>query len=1015
MLVIGFVLLGGFSYQNLVVEMMPNIEFPVITVTTIYPGAGPSEVETQISTKIEDAVSTISGIDILESISRESVSFVIIRFELETDIDNAANDVKAKVDAILNDLPSGAEKPRVEKFEMGAFPVVSLALSSDRGVNEAYALADKTIRDRLVQIAGVATVEIIGGQQREILVAVDRAKLEHFGIPVTAVSAAITAENVNIPGGRITTAAEEYTVRTVGEFGSTGEIGNVRIELPSGGFISVKDIATIRDTHEEPRSSARFDGEASVQIDIVKRAEANTIEVADHIYTAVKSLGREIPGGFTLDYAHDGSLFIRDAVKDVQQNIMIGIALTAILLYLFLRNIRITLIAAVVMPAAIISTFLPMQAAGFTLNIISLMALGISVGILVTNAIVVIENIMRHRQMGDTPDVAAIRGTNEIALAVVASVATNVVVFVPVAFMRGIIGRFFLQFGITVVFATLFSLIMSLTLTPMLASVFLKRGRRSSEKNSSTADGDVPVSVSDRWIDRSMARLEAGYRGVLQWGLERKRNRWILVISTVVLLVFSLLLMAISGGEFMPRMDQGDVYLSVDLPIGTPLSVTKGVVQEIESILRENPAVSSVLSTIGGANQGVHEAQILVKLVDRGERDGSAYEIAGSLRPQMARIPGATISITDDSGPGGVGADLEIEVLGDESEPLKQSADAVLRLVAETPGLVDVESSWEEGAEEVVFIPARDEIARRGISTGMLAMLLRNAYEGDDRSVFRDAGEEYAIRVQFDNDDRHSVSQFETIRINIGSDRVPLTQLGHVVERRGEGEIQRRDRQKRITVTANIAQGTISEAVASIRAEIDQLDLPPGYRVKFAGMYEIQQESFTYIFQALVMAILLTYVVLAMILESFVHPITVMLTLPLGLVGASFGLFFGGQSINIMSLMAMVMLVGIVVNNAILLLDYIGVLRRRGLAMRNAVIDACPVKLRPIIMTNLAIAVGMIPQALGGAGSEIRVTMAVVTIGGVLVSAVFTLIIIPTLYEAFEGFVERLKGRGESQ
>ena len=528
MLVVAFVLLGAFAYQNLVVELMPNIEFPMITVTTIYPGAGPSEVETQVTTKIEDAVSTISGIDILESISRESVSFVIIRFELEVDVDNAANDVKAKVDAVVNDLPSAAMKPRVEKFEIGAFPVISLAVSSDQGVNETYAVADKIIRDRLVQVPGVATVDIIGGQRREIRVEVDRAKLEHYGLPIHAVTSTIAAENVNVPEGRITTDYSEYTVRTVGEFSSVSEIADLRIALPSGEFVSINDVATVDDTFEERRSSARFDGKGSVQVDVVKRAGANTIEVADQIYSAVERLQDEMPEGFTIEYAQDGSLFIRDAVKDVQQNIFIGIVLTAILLYLFLRNIRITLIAAAVMPAAIISTFLLMDAAGFTLNIISLMALGISVGILVTNAIVVIENIMRHRQRGDSPETAAIRGTDEIALAVIASVATNIVVFVPVAFMRGIVGRFFMQFGLTVVFATLFSLIMSLTLTPMLASVFLRRSRPENDRS-----GESPAD-DKHWIDKLMSRLESTYRVVLEWSLSRARHRWALIGATVV-------------------------------------------------------------------------------------------------------------------------------------------------------------------------------------------------------------------------------------------------------------------------------------------------------------------------------------------------------------------------------------------------------------------------------------------------------------------------------------------------
>jgi HAE1 family hydrophobic/amphiphilic exporter-1 len=1021
MWVVAIVVLGIFGYMRLSVDLMPDVEFPFVVITSIYPGAGPEEIESQVTKRIEDAVSTLANIDLMESISREGVSFVVLRFKLEADPDAAANDVRAKVDAVLTSLPSGVEKPQVQKYEFGAMPIISLSVSSGSAdVNQIYEVADRVMRDRLSQVPGVATVEIIGGQKREIQVAVDRKKLEHYDLPITLVTAAIAAENLNIPQGRITETRREYLVRTVGEFTSVDQIGSVQVALPSGGFVPLRDIAMVRDVYAERRSAARFNGEAALQIDIVKRAKANTVKTADGIYAAVAALRRELPSNYVIDYAMDDSTFIRSSVRDVQSNIIIGVLLTAVLLYGFLRSVRATIIAAVVMPASIVGSFLLIQASGFTLNILTLMALGISVGVLVTNAIVVIENIIRHLAMGESPEDAAVHGTDEVAVAVLGSVATNLVVFVPVAFMRGIIGRFFFQFGLTVVYATVFSLIMSFTLTPMLASAILKRrAKRAARVEGAGADASDPgqdaftaYAGSRWWMDLLMDRLARAYQSALGWSTAGRRNLAILVLVTLLCLFGSAMLIGLAGGEFMPKMDVGFVSVTLKLPAGSSLAVTEKAAGEVEDVLRADPNVASVLTTVGGSDRGVNEAVITGKLVKVSDRDQLASKIAQDLRPRFAGIPGAEISVVGEQQEGGSSADLEIEVMGPDFAQLRNLSDRVLDVLKATPGLVDVKTSYEPGAEELVFVPDRDEIARRGLSTAAIAMLVRNAFEGDDNSVYREAGEEYKIRVQMRDADRQDVRTLEEMRIPAGGTLVPLSQLGRVERHRGQSEILRRDRERRITVSANIAQGTLSEKVSSIRSKTDDMELPAGYKIMFAGMYEFQQESFASLFEALILAVILTYVVLAMIIESFVHPITIMITLPLGLIGSALGIFFGGQTINIVSLMAMIMLVGIVVNNAILLLDYVGQMRKRGLALREAVLTGCPTRLRAIIMTNLAIAIGMIPQVLGRSeGFELRTAMGFVTMGGVLVSAFFTLVLIPTLYYFFEYARARLAGR----
>ncbi|MBN2169775.1 MAG: efflux RND transporter permease subunit [Candidatus Krumholzibacteriota bacterium] len=1014
MLVVAFAVLGIFSYLRMSIELTPDIEFPYVVVTTIYPGAGPEEIETQVTGKIEDAVATIADLKELQSYSMESVSYVIMEFALEADVDDVANDVRGKVDAILADLPDGAEKPSVQKFDIGSFPIISVAVSSTRGrgINEIYAVADQMLRDRLAQVTGVANVDIIGGQEREIQVAVDPNKLELYGVSLAAVSAVLGAESANVPGGRVVQRDREFTVRTLGEFADLAEIGAVRVPA-NDGVVFLRDLAAIRDTYEEARSRSRYNGRPAVQVDVVKRSDANTVETAVGIRRAVEQLAAELPEDFVLEYAFDDSEFIEASIKDVLQNIFIGILVTAALLFLFLNNLRGTLIAAVVMPAAVVSAFLLMMGAGFTLNMMSLLALGVSVGVLVTNAIVVLENILRHLQMGKAPEEAARAGTDEVVLAVTASVMTNVVVFVPIAFMEGIIGRFFLQFGLTVVFATLFSLVMSFTLTPMLSAVFLKRIQaRRDAKGAVDAAPDTALEQG-HWMDRQMRKLAGAYRGLLAWSLARMRHRVLLGAVTVGLLAFSFWILGVAGGEFMPRSDNDYVQVDLSLPVGSSLAAVEAVAAEVESILDAVPEKISVLSTIGGAERGINEAMIRARMVPKGERARSTQRIAMDLRPQLAGLPGAEVTVSPVEMFGGGGqADFELAVMGEETGVLRGISERLVAFLREQDGFVDVQDSWEPGGTELVFVPDREEIARRGLATGQVAMYLRNAYEGDDTSVFREAGEEYAIRVQLADAPRNDPRTLRRLRVPTEDGPVPLDQLGRVEARRGEAEILHLERQKQITISANLAGITAAEAMAVLQPELDAIALPPGYKFDYTGMAEVQSESFASLFQAMILAVILTYVVLAMILESFVHPLTVMITLPLGLIGSAWGLFFGNQTVNVMSLMAMVMLVGIVVNNAILLLDYVAQLRRRGQGLGEAILAGCPERLRAVVMTNLATAIALVPQTIGhGAGIEMRLPIAFVTIGGVLVSAVFTLVLIPSLYYTVERMVQRLRRR----
>ncbi len=990
MILVLMLVMGIYAYQRLSVEMMPRIEFPVIVVSTVYPGASPSEVESQVTKKIEDEVSTIANVKNLQSYSMENMSQVIIEFELETDVDLDAMDVKEKVDAIRYLLPEDAEDPVIQKFDLASIPVMEIAVSAPRPLQDVYNIADKVIRERLSRINGVADVEITGKREREIRVDVASERLRAYGLSLLDIIGIISSQNLNIPAGHITRGSYETTLRMVGEISDPSELADFRLPLPSGETIPLSEVADVVDTTEELRESSTWNGEPVIGLSIQKRSDGNTVAIAEDVYGVIDDLEEILDSDIEIIITDNPSIFVKDSVNDVMSNIGIGIILTSILLFIFLHDWRQTLIAAISMPVSVVATFLLIDRADFTINVMTLLALGISIGTLVTNSIVVIENISRLVKTGMHPFEAAEKGTSEIAIAVVASTLTNIVVFTPIAFMSGIIGRFFLQFGVTVVFATLFSLVVSFTMVPMLSARLLRA--KAGEHHSSE---HLWTRFTDSW-DRGYTRLAEGYKSLLSRAID---HRWIPITVVIGIFLFAIFLFGFIGGEFMPVVDQNVAIISVELPAGTSIERTGEITARIEGIMRARDDVEGVITKIGGGQRSIAEAEITLKLVDGDKRDLSIKEFMNDIRPSLAGIPDAEIMVTASGEGGSVEADLLIEVLSGDQEKLSLVGKQLLQIVKDTPGLVEVSSSEKTGKPEIAVRPRRRQMIWRGITPATAGMILRTAYEGEQAGVYRELGEEYDIKVGYAKSDREDPAYLGDLPFNMpGGGFVPLSDIAVIERESGAAEILHRDKERMIQVSANVATGTVSEARALIDEKVAELDIPPGVVVKYSGMAEIQDESFASIQTAMILAILLIYIVMAAILESFVHPLTVMVTLPLGLIGTSFALFFTGQTINIMSLMAMVMLTGIVVNNAILLLDYTAQQRANGLKAKEALLVTCPTRLRPIIMANLAIAIGMIPQALGGAGVEYRAPMAVVQIGGVLMSAVFTLFIIPVVY-----------------
>jgi len=1003
MLVVILVVMGCFSYFTLGVDLLPGVDFPVVTITTVYPGAGPLEVEQQVTEKVEDAVSTIGNLQTLTSYSRENVSIVVAEFDYDVDADLVAIDVKDKVDAIRADLPDDAQPPTILKLDINAMPIMDVALCGPQSLETLYDFADQVVSDRLSRVDGVASVTIVGGREREIEVRVHPDRLRAYGLAITDVAALVGAGNMTVPAGRVTETSAEYAVRVVGEYTSVEEVGDLPLAIPSGGYVRLSDVATVEAGFADVRELARYNGEPTVSLSIQKQSDANTVATASGVFQALDELQADVPPGAQLRVASDRSQFIRDSIQDILKNILIGIVLTVGVLFLFLHSWRGTVIAAVAMPATIIATFLALDRMGFTINVMTLMGLGITVGILVTNTIVVLENVYRYLDRGADPKTAAEEGTTEVAIAVAASALTNVVVFTPIAFMQGIIGQFFFAFGLTVVFATLASVFISFTLAPMLAARVLRT-------NETRREEEGWLGFFWQRFDTGYAGLEEDYRRALRWSLARPRNGWTVVGVTSLTFLLALFIQArFGGGEFMPTTDNGMAEVGLELPPGTPIERTATVTQRAEALLRQIPEVTDLLTTIGEGTGGmmstgadVNQAQIQVT-VDSPLPTESFFP---RIRELMAEIPDADVTVTLSQTMGGGGeAPLQVLVKGPDQARLETLARRATDTVVSVPGLVDVQNTIQDPRPEVVFHPYRAILSEYGLTVAQVGGALRASIEGVTPGVYREAGQERDIRVRLAETSRDRVSELGDLQIRANAGVVPVSSLGELADQGGENTIQRNDKQRTVEIDAQIGSGSLTGLASQIETRLDAMGLPPGYSYEITGQFEMFQDSLTEMLKALALAIILTYVVLAMILESFVHPVTIMLTLPLGAVGAVFALFLTATNLNIFSMMAMIMLVGIVVNNAILILDYAQILRGRGMAIQEALLQAAPARLRPIVMTNVAIAIALVPQAIGsGPGASFRTAMAIVTIGGVLVAAVFTLFLIPVIYVKMDRF-----------
>jgi hydrophobic/amphiphilic exporter-1 (mainly G- bacteria), HAE1 family len=998
MFLIVFLLFGAIAYFGMSLDLMPNVEFPFVTVTTIYGGAGPKEVETQITKKIEDAISSVSKIKEINSYSMENVSLITLEFELDKDVNIANQEVKDKITSILNNLPSDAERPLVEKFNISEQPIIDIILSGEKSMTELYDIGDKKLKDRFSQMEGVARVDITGGEEREIRVELDNRVVFQNQLSLAQLAQMLAVHNIDMPAGNFDKRSQEYSVRLNGKFDDVETIKNLKIPTTFGNK-KLQDIARINDTGAKVRERTSFfnniikQGKNNVVLlSLVKNAEGNTVDIAENVRRNLSTIESELPAGTRLEIITDKSLFIKSSVADTLSNIFIGIILTALVLLIFLHDIRSTFIAAISMPMSIISAFLFMNMFGFTLNIMTLMGLSTAVGILVTNSVVVLENIFRHKQMGHNRKDSAAKGTAEIVVAVVASAMTNIAVFLPIANMSSMVGQFFKEFALTVTFATIFSLLISFTLTPMLASLILPESN-----NKKHRIGDKLESIFKSW--------ELGYQKALSILLNKKLYTVLLIVGTIILFVISLPIGGKVGFEFIPIMDEGDINIEVELPVGYNLEESAKMLQSIEKKLKKYDTVKHILINLGTQGQidvGVNLALIKVKLIDADSRDIKTAEQAAVFIEDLSQTPNAIIRIRAvSSGAGGYDAPIVFYLKGQDVSQLEIFKNQILDKIKDVEGLVNLNTSSRAGKPEISLKPNRQKLADVGATVYDLAMALRGAVDGIVATQLSDKGEEYDIRVKMTDQSINTPEKLGKIIINTHSGNYTLSQLAEINFSEGFSKILHKDKFKTIKFSASPATGiAIGDVVNKINERLSTLELPSSYNINWGGDAEMMQETAKDMIFTFILALILTYMLLAAILESFTQPLLILGSVPFAFIGVFWAMFLTGKTMNIISMMAIVMLLGIVVNNAILLLDYTNELRRKGKSTIDALVEACPTKLKPILMSTIAIILGMLPMALGlgDAGREMRQPMGIVAIGGLIVSSVLTLFVIPALY-----------------
>ncbi len=1004
---------GWLSLKKLPVDLFPNVTFPIVTVTTVYPGAGPQEVETLVSKVYEEELSNLPGLKKLSSMNLENVSVIIAEFNLSTDIKYAEQQIRDKVSASRKKLPSDIEEPVIRKIDPADQPIVTIAVESDLPDGELYQIVDKKIKPQFEQVNQVGLVEIIGGRKREIKVELDRNKLKSREISANQVVGRLQISGQNIPAGKVSGASLDATFRTLGEYKTIKEIESTIINFIGNDIpVTVKDIGAVKDSLEERKGYGYFNGKKALLLSIYKQSGSNTIGVAEAIKKKALKINESLKAGksnINLAVVRDGSKMIKANVDDVNETIIIGIILTIIVVYFFLGSGRSTIITGLALPNSLLGSFILLAAAGFTVNIMTLLALSLAVGLLIDDAIVVRENIFRHIEMGETPVNAAIKGTNEVTLAVVATTLTVIAVFGPIAFLEGVVGQFFKEFGLTVCFALAISLFDALTMAPMLSAYFAGKIEHHEPGKEKKRVGiyDHTLGLMLEKFNKFQDWLEDLYVSTLKFTMKKP-----ILILGIALFVFLASFVALKTvpKTFISAQDTGEFMVSIDLKPGTSLDGMNTVAREIDDLIRKNKEVAYTVLTVGDKNGQPEKANIFVTLVPAKLRQGiNTSQFKELARQQLKPFAYANPAVKDIDNVGGGQRPFNINIVGDDMKEIQKYAGLLFEKIKHHPALKDVDTSDRPGKPEFQVVPDRSRAEKLGVSTTLMGSELRTMIEGSKAAVFRESGEEYDIRVRLQEDQRDLKKYYGVTYVpNINNSLIKLSSMTSPVETTGPANINRQDRGRYIQISADIApKGPgMGGAIADInRIMKDEIKLPSNMRYQFVGQAENFQELIANMMVAAGLGIMFIYFVLASLYESFVTPFTIMLVLPLAICGAFYALAITHASLDLFSMIGCIMLLGVATKNSILLVDYANQQVQQGMSLYDAIIASGRSRLRPILMTSFALIAGMIPLAIGlNEASKQRTSMGIAVIGGLISSTLLTLVVVPAAYSYIERF-----------
>jgi HAE1 family hydrophobic/amphiphilic exporter-1 len=1032
MVMLALVVMGLFSYQKLKVDQFPNIDFPVVVVSTEYPGASPEIVESEVSKKIEEGVNSIAGISALTSRSYENQSVVVIEFQLNINGRKAAEDVREKVAAIRPLLRAEVKEPKVLRFDPSARAVWSLAVVPSAPTDAAKAApiasrnanlsaveltnwSEQVLKKRLENVRGVGSVSLVGGTRREINLYLQPAAMEALGITADQVVNAVRNENQDLPVGAIRSLEQERMVQIESRMKRPEDFERIIVARKGNTPIRLSQVAKVNDGAQELETLALYNGQRTLLLTVQKAQDENTIDVIDGLVKTVAEMQRQIPDGVRLEPITDGSRPIRVAVDNVRRTLIEGAILTVLIVFLFLNSWRSTVITGLTLPISLIGTFMFMQMFGFTINMITLMALSLCVGLLIDDAIVVRENIVRHVRMGKNAYRASLEGTQEIGLAVLATTLSIVAVFLPIGFMEGIIGKFFHEFGITIVAAVMISMFVSFTLDPMLSSIWHDPSIESHGKP------HAPVTFYDKtmgrvtdWFDRGTDQLAEGYQKILAWSLVHKRKT---VLVAVAIFALSIVMLRFVGTEFVPKADFSETTVSFQTPVGSSLEATEAKAKQVQAIIRELPEVRYTLATMNtGSALGKNNASVYIRLVDRKDRQRNVDEMSGVLRQRLSQVPGITVTHVGLLDSVGGNKQVEFSLQGPDQRELERLALEVMEKVRNIPGLVDLDSSVKANKPTLRVEILRDSAADLGLGTGQIAGPLRTLVAGQTVGNWRAPDDQtYDVNVRLAPESRNAAQDLERLPFAVGSgvDGSPkvvrMGQVAKITESTGSNQINRRDLTREVAINANTYGRAAGEVSADIRKIMEGVTLPPGYRYQFGGSTKSMAESFGYAVTALAMAVIFIYMILASQFKSFLQPLALMTALPLTLIGVVLALMAFRSTLSMFSIIGVIMLMGLVTKNAILLVDF--AIRARqdqtdtegrlipGMERSAALLMAARVRLRPILMTTLAMIFGMVPLAFAlTEGSEQRAPMGQAVIGGVITSSLLTLVVVPVVY-----------------